>query len=77
MKRMTLKEKSGKQTATVDLDEVRKSLAKYLDTYSEKEGPFPTKERPLDLKKLRVVAFLQNDQTKEVLQAAQTDVKTE
>jgi hypothetical protein len=77
VKGLALKDKSGKHTASVDLDEVRKGLAKYLDSYAEKEGPFPTKERPLDLKKLRVVAFVQNDQTKEVLQAAQTDVKTE
>jgi hypothetical protein len=77
IKGFPLKEKTGKQTASVDLEEVRKTLAKYLETYAEKEGPFPTKERPLDLKKMRVVAFVQNDQTKEVLQAAQTDVKTE
>jgi hypothetical protein len=77
VKGIALKEKAGKQTASVDLEELRKGLAKYLDNYTEKEGPFPTKDRPLDLKNLRVVAFVQNDQTKEVLQATQADVKTE
>ena len=31
----------------------------------------------MELKNLRVVAFLQNDKTKEVLQAVQVDVKAE
>jgi hypothetical protein len=34
----------------------------------------PSKERPLALKNLAVVAFVQNDDTTEVLQAVQVDV---
>jgi hypothetical protein len=45
-----------------------------LDEYG-KAHAFPNSRRPLDLKNLRVVAFIQDDQTKEVLQAAQVDVK--
>jgi thiol-disulfide isomerase/thioredoxin len=74
---LALKEKTGKQEATVDLDDLRKSLKKYLDDYADKEDAFPNKERPLDLKNLRVIAFVQNDQTKEVLQAIQVEVKEE
>jgi hypothetical protein len=74
---LALKEKTGKQEATVDLDDLRKSLKKYLDDYADKEDAFPNKERPLELKNLRVIAFVQNDLTKEVLQAIQVDVKEE
>ncbi|HEY1861127.1 MAG TPA: hypothetical protein VGG61_12270 [Gemmataceae bacterium] len=74
---LALKEKTGKQEASVDLDDLRKSLKKYLDDYADKEDAFPNKERPLELKNLRVVAFVQNDQTMEVLQAIQVDVNEE
>jgi hypothetical protein len=74
---LALKEKTGKQEATVDLDDLRKTLNKYLDDYAEKQDAFPNKDRPLELKNLRVVAFVQNDQTKEILQAIQVDVKEE
>lgn len=72
-----LKQKTGKKSAVVDLAELRKTLAAYLDKYAEKEGPFPTKDQPLELKKLKVVAFVQNDENIEVLQAVQADVKGE
>jgi hypothetical protein len=73
---LALKDKTGKKTVTVDLEEVRKGLKDYLDKYAEKR-PFPGKERPLELKKLFVVAFVQNDETGEILQAAQVEVKGE
>ena len=73
---LALKEKTGKQTASVDLGELRKSLNQYLDE-AAKEDPFPNKDRPLELKKLRVVAFIQNNANKEVLQAVQTEVGAE
>ncbi len=57
----------------VDLDQVRKDLGDYLKKAAE-TAAFPTRERPLDLKNLRVVAFVQNDATREVLQAVQADV---
>jgi hypothetical protein len=72
-----LKEKAGKQTATIDLDDLRKELNKYLDDYAEKEDAFPNKERPMEMKNLRLVAFVQNDQTREVYQAVQVEVKDE
>lgn len=73
---VALKEKNGKHSATVNLAELRKALTKYLDTTAKKQ-PFPNNDRPLDLKKLRVVAFVQNDKTKEVLQAVQVPVAAE
>jgi uncharacterized glyoxalase superfamily protein PhnB len=74
VKGLALKEKSSKHTATVDLAELRKKLTAYLEGYEKSEG-FPNKERPLDLKKLKVVALVQNDATKEILQAAQVEIK--
>ena len=40
---MALKEKTGKQTVTVDLDELRKSLKKYTDDCAKMEDEFPGK----------------------------------
>jgi hypothetical protein len=60
--------------ATVKLGELRKQLEDYLKRTEEATG-FPNKDRPLELKTLRVVAFVQNDETGEVLQAGQVEVK--
>ena len=50
---------------------VRKSLDQYLSDDAHK---FDEDSRPLDLKHLKVVAFIQDEATKEVLQAAQADL---
>jgi hypothetical protein len=68
-----LKGKTAAKTTTVDLAALRKELNAYLDR-SAAENPFPSKSRPLELKKLSVVAFVQNDETGEILQAAQAEV---
>jgi hypothetical protein len=62
--------KNGKHTVTIDLEEVRRDLNKYLDA-----GEYPPDRRPLDLRRLHVVAFVQNDATQEVLQAVRVEVK--
>src|SRR5262249_56843305 len=55
---------------------LRKSLAKYLDDFAkENDAQFP--ERPMGFKNFRVAAFVQNDATKEVLQAVQVAVANE
>ncbi len=69
-----IKEKATKKTFTVDVAELRKKLTAYLDKYNEKR-PFPNKNRPLEMKKLKVIAFVQNDKNNAVMQAAQVDVK--
>jgi hypothetical protein len=71
-----MKSKNVKESFTVDVDTVRKNLKAYLDKMNDTK-PYPTRDRPLDLKKLRVVAFVQNDETGEVLNAVQVDVKGE
>jgi hypothetical protein len=71
---LAVKGKTAKQAVTVDLEELRKGLSKYLDEYAKKnEQKFP--DRPMPFKNLKVVAFLQNDKTREVLQAVQADVR--
>lgn len=61
--------KDGKLTIkeAIPLAELKSSLADYLKKYEENEGiDFPAK--PLDLKRLHIVAFVQNDESQEVLQ---------
>ena len=60
-------------TASVSVIELRKKLNGYLTEFSKK-AQFPNPERPLNLKKLKVVALIQDDDSKKVFQAAQADV---
>jgi hypothetical protein len=69
----SLTEQSATKTATVTLAELRKALEDYL-TEANKKRPFLDDERPLRLENLKVVAFVQDDEDKSVLQAAQADV---
>jgi hypothetical protein len=59
---------------SVDLKNLRKQLISYLDNYQETMRPFPQPGRPLDFHGLRVIAFVQDDSTKEILQATQVEV---
>lgn len=66
----------------VPLTELRDRLESYLDqwekNFSKEAGrPFTFTDRPVDLRKLTVVAFLQNDATHEVLQAAVVPIEQE
>jgi len=56
---------------TVDVASITDSLNGYLDTYEKGRGSFKFKDRAakIDPAKLVVVAFVQDDQTKEILQA--------
>jgi hypothetical protein len=72
---IAVKDGGAKQSVTVDLDELKKNLTKYLDEWAKENDKFPGKLPEIGLKNLRVVAFLQNDKTKEVLQATQVEVK--
>ena len=70
-----LKGKSGKHSATVDLGEVRQELKKYLEGMEKRRGPFPTATLPLNLRDLHVIAFVQDDESKQVMQAVEVAVK--
>ncbi len=73
----SLKEKTGRQVTAIDLEAVRKSLKEYMKSSVDSTGPYFGKEPPVDLKNLRLVAFVQNDETGEILQALQVDLPTE
>ena len=60
---------------TFDPETVKVDLTKYLDNFAKEEGPFPRPDRPLALKNLKLIAFVQNDATREVLHAVQVDVE--
>jgi hypothetical protein len=69
-----LREKDTEQTASVDLDELRRKLNAHLDDRA-KIGEFSNRDRPLDLKHLKVIALVQDDKTGEILQAVEVEVK--
>jgi hypothetical protein len=71
-----LKEKTFSKTVTVDLDAVRKTLTDYVEK-NTKDAKLPNKDKLVELKKLRVVAFVQNDESSDVMQAAQVEVAGE
>lgn len=73
-KGFALAKKDAEQTVTVDPTEVKAALTKYLDDFAKAEEPFPRADRPLALKNLKLVAFVQNDATKEILHAVQVDL---
>jgi hypothetical protein len=54
---------------------LRAKLNQYLDDFAKNEDEFPKPDRPMSLKNLRVVALVQSDDSSEVLQAAQVEVK--
>ncbi|MFN4260191.1 MAG: hypothetical protein ACK4RK_12915 [Gemmataceae bacterium] len=68
-----LEKKEVRQEVTVDLNDLRKEITAYLNAYGMRR-PFPNSNRPLDFKDLRVIAFVQDDGTKEVLQAVEVEV---
>lgn len=71
---MALMKKEVDHALVVDLQELRAGLTKYLDNYEKTEDPFPDAQRPMRFRNLRVVAFVQNDENNDVLQALDVPV---
>jgi hypothetical protein len=69
-----LNETNGKITATIKLDELKKDLSTYLDEFA-KDRAFNPPTRPMELKQMKVILFVQDDATGEILQGAQFDLK--
>ncbi len=76
VKGFAVTKKEMEQAVVVNADEVRKELTKYLDDFAKEQAEFPRPDRPLGLKNLKVVAFVQDDATGEVLNAAQIDLES-
>ena len=68
-----LKEAKAEQAVTIIPSDLKKELTDYLET-AEKRRPFQDDARPVDLKHLKLIALIQDDETKEILQAVQVDV---
>ncbi len=75
VKGTALKDKAGKQVVTIDLDDVKKKVQEATNNVVNGVG-ISGKAPPVELKDLRLVAFIQNDDTGEILQAAQVDLAT-
>jgi hypothetical protein len=71
----SLKDAASKHNVSIDLGALRGQLTKYLDNYETNFRPFANPARPLALQHLRVIAFVQDDATHEILQAVQVDVQ--
>jgi hypothetical protein len=63
----------GRQTVAVDLAELRRTLTEQLAELAKADKSLE-QERMLDLGRLKIVAIVQGQKTKDVLQAAQVDV---
>ncbi len=74
-KGIVLKDKTADHTIPIKLDEIRDGIVKFLDQ-SLLEGEPVRGDRPLAFKNLKLVAFVQNDSTGEILNAAQVDLPT-
>jgi hypothetical protein len=64
-----LKEKAAKVSASFSLADLKKSLNEYLEKHN-----FSEEDRPMKLDNLKVVAFVQDDDSKAILQAVQVEV---
>jgi hypothetical protein len=65
--------KPGTYKESLDLKKLKVELIDYLDQ-QHKERPFFDDARPLELRNLKIVALIQSDDTKEILNAVQVDV---
>jgi len=68
-----LEKEAGQQELTLSLADIVKTQKEYWEE-SNKKQPYPDDDRPLAFKDLKVVAFIQEEDTKAVHQAAQIDV---
>ena len=66
--------KDLEQSVVVNAEEIRKELIAHLDDFS-KQAEFPRSDRPMALKNLKIIAFVQDDATLEVLNAVQIDLE--
>jgi thiol-disulfide isomerase/thioredoxin len=66
---------SSNHSFTIDLAELRKSLTAYLEKFHKENPGVIFVEKPLKLARLRIVAFVQDDTSQEVLQVRQVEVK--
>ncbi len=69
-----LKEGDSSHQLTVGLDDLRESARRYLDEHAIHRKVLPALYRPMDLERLRVIAFVQDNSSTEILQGCIADV---
>lgn len=72
---VSLKEAASRHQASIHLGNLRTDLTKYLDNYEANFRAFANPARPMAFANLRVIAFVQDDNTREILQAVQVPVQ--
>jgi hypothetical protein len=70
---MALAGKSEQRQASVNLAELRGKLTKYLDETGARR-PYPKPYRPMEMKKLKAVAWVQDHKTHEVITAVEAEI---
>jgi hypothetical protein len=66
---------AAEHEVTVDVAALRTGLTAELDEFQKKNDGLAFADRPLDLRSLLVVGFIQDDVTHDVLQATQVEIK--
>jgi hypothetical protein len=69
-----VKARTARQTVTVRLDDLARGLGAFLDAQARPGRPFLAYERALAWKGLEVVALVQDDRTRAILQATRAAV---
>lgn len=69
----SLMDNKGEESRKASLAEMTKELRDQVEEFN-KMRPFTDADKPLELKRLKVVALIQNDKTHEIYQAAQVDL---
>ena len=73
---MPLKDAASRHKVSINLGELRTGLTKYLDNFEATGRAFANPARPMAFENLRVIAFVQDDSTHEILQAVQVQVQS-
>jgi hypothetical protein len=68
-----LNRKEVTHSASINLAQLRRTLGEYLDGLAKKDG-VQSPIKPLELRRLKVIAWVQDEESKQVLGAAQADV---
>jgi hypothetical protein len=72
-----LTQKETEHTVVFDVTHLEKSLNTYLDNFAKSQSPFLDAQRPMRFRDWTVVAFVQNDDGNEILQATEVAVAQE
>jgi hypothetical protein len=71
---LPLKEAAARHKTSINLSNLRTDLTKYLDNFEATKRAFTNPARPLAFDNLRVIAFVQDDATRGILQAVQVEL---